>query len=64
MAEPEGSENWPVFDDMDRPSKGEPGHVPCWWTNHGKTDKEVGNTPTFGSTKSFREGYDDIRWED
>jgi hypothetical protein len=72
MAEPEGSENWPVLDKnsdvhleggkkgFDRPAKGEPGHVPCWWSNHGHTE----SSPNKGYGKKYADRYDDIEWED
>ena len=66
MTEPKGSENWPLLDKScgihDRPPKGEPGHVPCYWTNHGKDDP-AGSAPVVGSTKSYREGYANIKWD-
>jgi hypothetical protein len=63
--EPKGSENWPTLDKScgikDRPPKGEEGHVPCYWSNHGH--KELTPSNINGSTAKYREAYDDIEWD-
>ena len=63
--EPVGSEDIPCLDRhcgiTDRPPKGEPGYVPCWWSEKGTTDKE--HRPTFGATKKYSDNYDKIRWD-
>jgi hypothetical protein len=62
--EPEGSEimSCSVTDKMNRSNRGEPGHVPCWWSKHGHTDPSFGTRPV-GATKKYAEGYERIRWD-
>lgn len=60
--EPEGSDKWPTLDrsmGAKRPERDEPGHVPCYWSNHGH--KELGiRTKT---SSKYRENFDKIKWD-
>jgi len=48
----------------DRPPKGEPGYVPCWWSRHGTTDPTHPERANIASgCEKYRENYDEIRWD-
>lgn len=63
--EPVGSEimSCSVTDKMNRSNKGEPGHVPCWWSKHGMTDPSMGIRASKSGGKKYSDNYDKITWD-
>lgn len=66
IKEPEGSENWPDLSQYGvkkcTAKRGEPGHIPCYWSNRGHLDREYNSARTKASRK-YRENFDKIKWD-